>query len=155
VADPKPKIRTDRLALAFVALVVAAVLGVVGALSNWYAFALGEVSASPQPVIATSAVVPSPSVIPSTTPSATPSASSGTEEYRKGRVAGAADGYRAGRAQGRKDAIAHGKKRGFAAGKKDGYAAGYKRGYAAGYAVGYKKGHACVRPKAFCKSIGG
>lgn len=135
--------------LALVALVMAAVLGVVGALNNWYAFALGEISTSPQPAVARTAAAP-----PTDASSASPSAAPGTGSYMQGRKDGVTDGFQAGRAEGRKDGIAHGKERGVAAGKKDGYRAGYSRGYAAGYAVGFDNGHACVKPKSFCKSIG-
>jgi len=150
VADPKPKIRKDRLVLAFVALVLASVLGIVGALNNWYAFALGEVSASPQPA----AAAPTTPVSPGGT-SASPSASPNTSEYKQGREDGAKDGFQAGRAEGRKIGEKNGEKRGSAIGKKDGYKAGYARGYSAGYAAGFKQGHACAIPKPFCSSISG
>jgi len=158
VAERRGSVRWGRLAAAVVVLVVAAALGVVGTLNNWYAFALGRVSISEPPTAGLS-----PTATPESLPSVSPAATSGPasddaaylEGYRAGRSDGVADGFRAGRASGREVGYRHGRARGHEVGKKLGYEAGYSAGYQAGYSVGFNKGHRCVAPVTFCSQLPG
>jgi hypothetical protein len=153
----RTSVRWGRLAITLCVLILAAVLGMVGALNNWYAFALGEVTTVAPVTTTAPATTRSPGIAATPAPQAPgtdPTTNASYQEgFRQGRTEGAAAGFKDGRAKGRKIGLARGHDRGFKVGKKQGYAAGYDRGYSAGYAVGYKKGHSCTTPKRFCKSL--
>ena len=152
MAEDKPRtsIRWGRLAIALAALALAATIGVVGALGNWYSFALGEVTTT-RPVVA---AMPEPSVSPAVT-SPSPGGASYDAAFKKGRAKGVVDGFRQGTITGRKIGFKRGHPRGLQVGRKRGYDAGYKRGYTAGFDAGYQRGYACTGPKPFCNSLGG
>ena len=145
ILAPKARVNWRRLLAAAIVLIIAAVLGMMGALGNWFAFALGEVTTDPPS--------PTPAVVASPSPTASPSPEGGGS-FKQGRKEGFEEGFKQGRAKGRVDGNKRGRDRGFDVGKKKGYQIGYDDGFRAGYASGFDQGHTCERPKPFCKSIG-
>lgn len=147
---PKARVNWRRLVAAGIVLIIAAVIGIMGALGNWFSFALGEVTTTPPAVQGDPSPSPSAFVSPSILPSPTPP---GDSAFKEGRAAGFEQGFQDGREQGRKDGGKRGLDRGIATGKKKGFDLGYARGYKAGYAAGFAKTYRCDRPKRFCQSI--